>query len=298
MKPLEILTTLASSAGGTRTLPSLPDAILDSPAFAMPCRLGEEQVVLRPVSVVPEKSEMLALSVAFAEEPHVLRIARSPRFQELEKIWESLADVPEPLLLALVEKELGSLFQLLENAVRRQLKLIGIAAPDSSDARTLFAQVADITFSLTRSATVTAAIGNIRNLDLAHETIRSVKLPALTEYAAFSLTLTELSGLSIGDVVLVPEIATVPARIVVDGRFVVDSNGVSRYNAGDLVHVFDATAKDITLGEMFDAAEAPRILEATPSGPLTLIVGGRTVSAGRLDRLGDQTAFVVETPKS
>ena len=89
---------------------------------------------------------------------------------------------------------------------------------------------------------------------------------------------------------------TVPARIVVDGRFALDANGVSRYNAGDLVHVFDATAKDITLGELFDAAESPRAIEATPSGVLRLVDEGKTLAVGRLDRLGDQSAFIVETP--
>ena len=143
---------------------------------------------------------------------------------------------------------------------------------------------------------MTAAFGNLRNLDLTHESIRSVTLPALTEYAAFSLTSSEASGLSIGDAVLLPEMGTVPVRLVVDGRFVVDANGVTRYNAGDLVHVFDATAKDITLGELFDAAETPRTVETTPSGELRLVADGKTLAVGRLDRLGDQSAFIVETP--
>ena len=88
---------------------------------------------------------------------------------------------------------------------------------------------------------------------------------------------------------------TVPARIVVDGRFALDANGVSRYNAGDIAHVFDATAKDITLGELFDAAETPRAVEATPSGTLRLVDRNKTMAVGRLDRLGDQPALIVET---
>ena len=288
MKPFEILSALPQWSG------LAPDAIVDLPAFALPCRLGDESATL--VLGAKHPADTIRLSIRLEDEPHVLSLARSPRFKELDAIWDSRADVPEPILLALVEKDAGPLLQLVENAVRRQLKLVGLAEAESPDAPVFFAQVEDIVFSLTRSATVTAAIGNLRNLDLTHESIRSVTLPSLTEYAAFSLTSSEASGLSIGDAVLLPEMGTVPARIVVDGRFALDANGVSRYNAGDLVHVFEATAKDITLGELFDAAEAPRTVEAAPSGALRLVADGKTLAVGRLDRLGDQSAFIVESP--
>ena len=288
MKPFEILSSLSQWSG------LKPDAIVDLPAFALPCRLGDESATL--VLGATHPADTISLSIRLEDEPHVLSLARSPRFKELDAIWDSRTDVPEPILLALVEKDVGPLLQLVENAVRRQLKLVGLAEAESPDAPVFFAQVEDIVFSLTRSATVTAAIGNLRNLDLTHESIRSVTLPSLTEYAAFSLTSLEASGLSIGDAVLLPEMGTVPVRLVVDGRFVVDANGVTRYNAGDLVHVFDATAKDITLGELFDAAEAPRAIETTPSGELRLVADGKTLAVGRLDRLGDQSAFIVETP--
>ena len=287
MKPFEILSSLPQWSG------LKPDAIVDLPAFALPCRLGDESATL--VLGATHPAETIRLSIRLEDEPHVLSLARSPRFKELDAIWDSRAAVPEPILLALVEKDVGPLLQLVENAVRRQLKLVGLAEADSSDARTLFAQVADINFSLTRSATVTAAIGNLRNLDLTHESIRSVTLPALTEYAAFSLTSSDVSGLSIGDAVLLPEMGTVPARIVVDGRFALDANGVSRYNAGDLVYVVDAATKEFTLGELFDAAETPRTVETTPSGALRLVAEGKTLAVGRLDRLGDQSAFIVES---
>ena len=290
MKPFEILSALPQWSGLG------PDAIVDLPAFALPCRLGDESATL--VLGATHPADTIRLSIRLEDEPHVLSLARSPRFKELDAIWDSRADVPEPILLALVEKDVGPLLQLVENAVRRQLKLVGLAEAESPDAPVFFAQVEDIVFSLTRSATVTAAIGNLRNLDLTHESIRSVTLPSLTEYAAFSLTSSEASGLSIGDAVLLPEMGTVPVRLVVDGRFAVDANGVTRYNAGDLVHVFDATAKDITLGELFDAAEAPRAIETTPSGELRLVADGKTLAVGRLDRLGDQSAFIVETPAS
>ena len=253
MKPFEILSSLPQWSG------LRSDAIVDLPAFALPCRLGDESATLLLGAMHP--ADTISLSIRLEDEPHVLSLARSPRFKDLDVIWDSRADVPEPILLALVEKDAGPLLQLVENAVRRQLKLVGLAEAESSDAPMLFAQVEDVVFSLTRSATVTAALGNLRNLDFMHESIRSVTLPALTEYAAFSLTSSEASGLSIGDAVLLPEMGTVPARLVVDGRFAVDANGVTRYNAGDLVHVFDATAKDF--GEGFYARRTVRCCRNT-----------------------------------
>ena len=60
-------------------------------------------------------------------------------------------------------------------------------------------------------------------------------------------------------------------------------------------HVVDALPKDVTLGEVFDAAESPRAVEAGPSGGLRLMVKGKCLAVGRLDSLADQPAFVVES---
>ena len=287
MKPFEIVSSLPQWSGLG------PDAIVDSPAFAMPCRLGDESVTLTLGATHP--SDTIGLSILLENEPHVLALARSPRFKDLDAIWDSRADVPEPILLALVEKDAGPLLQLVENATRRQLRLVGLAASDSPDARTVYAQVADITFTLTRSATVTAAIGNLRNLNLAHESIRSVVLSAVAEYAAFALAPSDAAGLVVGDAVLLPEMGTAPARLVVDGRFALDEGGVSRYDAGELVHVVDATPRDVRLGELFDAVETPSAVEARPSGSLVLVGKGGPLAVGRLSRLSDQPAFVVES---
>lgn len=288
MKPFEILSSLSKwSRLGS-------DAIVDSPAFAMPCRLGEESVTLVLGAMRP--AETIGLSVQLDDEPHVLSLARSPRFKELDAVWDSRAEVPEPILLALVEKDAGPLLQLVENAVRRRLRLVGLAPSDAADAQTLYAQVADVVFALTRTATVTSAIGNLRNLDLSHESIRSAVLPAVTEYAAFSLAPSDAAELQVGDAVLLPELGTVPARIVVDRRFVMDESGVSRYDAGELVHAVDAVPRDVTLGELFDAADAPRAVESNPSGALRLVLKGKALAVGHLDKLADQSAFIVESP--
>ena len=299
MRPLEILSALPQWAKAK------PDAILDSPAFAMQCRLGDDTVVLRKPQVEPAESEMLALSVAFGDEPHTLRFARSPRFPDLDKMWDSRADVPDAILLATVEKECGSLFQMLENAVRKQMRLVGLEdvshgvaeSPSIAFEVVLPAdQTQDcLTVVLTRSATVVSALGALRNLDLSHESIRSLALDSEMEYAAFAMQNDDFASIASGDAVLLPEIGSVEPKLVVGGRFVLDANGVAPYAEDALVHVRAAEIRPVSLGEVFDAVETPIARPAAAiEAQLRLARNGRKVAEGRLDRLGDQFAFVVE----
>ena len=158
MKPLEILSALPKWANAA------PESLLESPAWAMPCRLGDASATLRAAEVRP--GESLDLAVLLDGERHLLSIADSPRFADLHALWATRAEVPEPILLALVEKECGVLLQLVENAVRRQLKVEGLAS-DGPDERTIFMQVEDVVFGLTRSPVVEAALGQLRFVDTA-----------------------------------------------------------------------------------------------------------------------------------
>ena len=298
MRSLEILQTLPKWAKAR------PGEVLDSPAFAMPCRLGDESVTLR--SEVFEATDTLDLAVLFGDEPHTLRLARTPRFAELDKIWECRANVPEPIVLALAEKDCGALFQLLENVVRRQFKIVSIASAggDKTSSSCGF-RVEDVFFSLSRSDTVVAALGNIRHLDLSHPSLRAETLPVETEYAAFALPTADLAALAVGDTLLLPEIGSVPARLVVDGRFVVDGNGVSPFANDGRCRVVAVEPRTVTLGELFDAAEGSAAEGASAEvgvppaqTPLRLVLSGKEIALGRLDRLGDQPAFVVESTGS
>ncbi len=286
MKPFEILSALPAWSGAS------PDAIVDSPAFALPCRLGDETTSLSLGATRP--ADALRLSVLLEDEPHVLGIARNPKFSELDAIWDSRAEVPEAILLALAERELGAVFQLVENAVRRQLKLVGIS-PDPCVETDLCAQVDDVVFTLTRSKTVVAAFGNLRNIDLTHESVRSATLPCEAEYAAFALGAADLAAITPGDCLMLPEIGTLRPKLIVDGRFALDESGVVQSSSDDLVKVRDAQAGEITLGEVLDATETPRTTPSVPPAGIRLVKGGKTIAFGRLDTLGDQNAFLVET---
>ena len=286
MKPHEILSMLPQWADAA------PEALLDSPAWAMPCRLGEDSAALRAADVRP--GDTLDLAVLFDGERHVLSIADSPRFADVHALWPSRADVPEPILLALVEKECGSLLQLGENAVRRQLKIEGLA-PDGPDGRTLFAQVNDVVFGLTRSPTVEAAFGQLRFIDCAHQAVRDTVLPCETELAAFTLPAADLASLAVGDALLLPEVGTVPPRLVVDGRFAVDENGVLPFKDDGRLRVVGAQARTLTLGELFDRAQNPAAEESAAPAQLCLVASGRAAARGRLERLASHPAFVVES---
>ena len=292
MKSLEIISSLPQWAKAS------PSAILDSPAFMMPCRIGDETSELRHAQVEPAESESLALSVEFGGEPHDLLVARSPRFAELDKVWDSRSELPEPILVALVEKECGPLFQMLENVVRKQMRLVGVKKGGSEEAEAsayLSLQASDIAFSLTRSRTVVSVLGTLRNLDLSHESIRSQTLPAECEYAAFATSEADLATLAPGDAVLVQEVCTVAPKLVVDGRFVMDANGVAPVEKDALVHVRAAEGREVSLGEAFDAVETPPALPPAEQGAqLKLVKDGRIVASGRLDKLADQLAFIVE----
>ena len=288
MKPLEILSAIP------KWKDAAPGQIVDSPAFAMSCRLGETPETLRLGAV--EVGDALDLSVVFGDEPHVLRLARSPRFKELDGIWDSRADMPEPILLALAEKDCGEFFQMLENAVRRQMRLAGLApAGEVSGGGMLFAQVADVTFALTRSDAVVSAFGSLRNLDLSHPSFREETLLAETEYAAFALSAANLTSLAVGDALLLPEIGSIPPRLVVDGRFAVDEKGVSPFADDGRCRILAAEPRVVSLGELFDAAENPRRPEGDAPSQLRLVQNGRTLVNGRLDKVGDQNAFLVES---
>ena len=285
MKPHEILSMLPQWAKAS------PESLLDSPAWAMPVRLGDAAATLRKVDVQP--CDTLDLVVLLDGDRHLLSIADSPRFADLHALWSSRAEVPETILLALVERECGGLLQLVENAVRRQLKVEGLSS-DGPDAQTLFAQVEDVVFGLARSSAVVTALGQLRFIDCSHEAVRGEALTCETELSSFVLSAADLASLVVGDALLLPEVGTVPPRLVVDGRFLVDENGVAPFRDDGRLRVVVAEPRDMTLGELFDRAQSPAAEKGSGPAQLRLVASGKTIAHGRLGQLAGQNAFVVE----
>ena len=101
-----------------------PAELLSSPAWAMRVRWGDDEVLLRISDNRPR--DIVALKIALDGEEHFLGIGQRDAFPDLSALWSRKDEIPQTLVLALVEKECGKLLQLIENAVRRQLTVIGL----------------------------------------------------------------------------------------------------------------------------------------------------------------------------
>ena len=301
MKPINVLSALPKWAGAA------PREIISSPAWAMPCKLGETRCTMRLGAVRP--ADTLKLSVKLESESHVLGIAISPAFPELQSVWPSRADVPTPILLALVEKECGPLLQLIENAVRRQLKIEGMKADapeqdetsEGEDESLAFdvsePSIPTTTFTLTMSPAVEEALGQLRYIDAGDPSIRKDVFAAETEYASFAIPEADISSLAPGDALLLPEIGTMKPRIVIEKCLVASENGVGAWTDTDLPRICSAGESEISVGDILDmAGDSASALPPQPpeNTPLKLVRSGKALVYGHLGRIGEQFAFVVE----
>ena len=294
MKPLEILSSLPQWAKAT------PATILASPAWTLPCRLGDESCSMRLDAPVP--AETLDILIRLGDDEHVLGIVDTPSLTELHAIWAVRADVPQPILLALIEKECGPLLQLLENAARRQLKVIEFAQ-GRSEAKTVCSRVFSaagdlISFTLTLSPALAETLGQLRFIDASHPSVRETVLSAEVEVASFALGASEIAGLAPGDALLLPEVDTIPQRMIVDGRFAASGGDVIAWRDEGLLRVLAGETGEITLGALLDAAagnaDALTLSKPAENAPLRLSQSGNILATGRLGSVGAQRAFVVD----
>jgi len=304
MKPSDILSSLPGWADAT------PGQILSSPAWALPCRFGDTAGVLRLDAVRP--ADTLDLRIAFENEEHVLGIADSPLFGELHAVWPSRADVPEPILLALVEKECASLLQLVENAARRQLRIVSpvrdAAAGDDSWAARVVANGNDLAvFTLSRSPALEAALGQLRHVDVSHPSVRERALSAEVELASFSLNAGETP--ETGDALLLPELdlasGAASVRVVAEGLFSAQAaTGVTAWQDDGRCRLLRAERAVVPFGVLADfasgqvsweeSAELAALGAISEGLEVSLVLRGRHLAAGRLVRLGDRTAMQID----
>ena len=290
MKPSDILAALPKWANATS------ESIVVSPAWAMPCRFGETQCTMKLDALRP--ADTLDIAITLESEEVVLSIVDTPRFQDLHRLWATRADIPAPVLLALVEKECFSLLQLVENATRRQLKIVGLAesVPEDRFCARLSSEKGDIlSFALTATPSLVRTFGRMTFIDPSHPSVRDTVLPSIAEIAAFVLPTADISSLAVGDALLLPEVGTIAPRLIVDGRFIVDENGVAPYKDDGMILVVDAETRTVTLGEVLDLAANPSTPKTPAPRTLRIEASGRTIASGRLDRIAGQNAFIVES---
>ena len=260
-------------------------AVFGRKAWAMPVGYAGNDATL--VKDATRERDVIGLEIRFDAERHFLGLAVSDAYPELSKVWTERTKLPDEIVLALVEKECGGLFQTLENAARRQVSGIGLADREAAKAENAKAQAFALKddsgetvcdFSLSMSSALLAEFGRVENLDAGHESIRALTRPAHAEYAAFSLTETELKGLAVGDCLLLPEIGTEQPKWVTETP------------DDDLVHVLSAATTELAFGDFADDS----LPEPPAASTLVLVRKGRAIAEGRLQPLGVQSAFAVE----
>ena len=284
----------------------------------MPCRLGaEEGHLVSDGALLP--ADPLRLAVRFADDPATLALADSPLFPELHALWSARAGVPEPVLLALVEKECGPLFQLLENAAGRQLAVDGLAGGEAVDGKPFSLRRATgeglCSFALSLPPAVLESFGALRNVDVSHPSVRDAVFPAVVQLAAPTLSSADLESVAPGDHLLLPEVEPPPeggpagsgpscpgAVLIVDGRLAAGAAGIAPWSDPGVLRVVLSDPTTATFGDLADLAAGSidhsslvsRLSSLREGSALALLRGPATLATGRLSSVGRQMSFDVE----
>ena len=313
MNSLDILSALPPFRGWSSA------EVLASPAWAMPCRLGSEDGRLVAEGAL-QPADPLRLAVRFADAPATLALADSPIFPELHALWSSRAEVPAPILLALVEKECGPLLQLLENAAGRQLAVDGLADGETADGKAFALRRATgeelCSFALTLPPAVLESFGALRNLDTAHPSVRELALPAVLQIAAPVLSSADLESLAPGDHLLLPEVTPPPAdspdgqapscpeaTLIVSGLLAAAPAGLAPWADPGTLRVVLSDPATLPLGDLLDLASGAidhsslvtRHSSLREGAALALLRGPATLASGRLGAVAAQPSFEIET---
>ena len=277
MNAFEILKTWPELAEAS------PEDLFSHPAWAMPCQWGDERCVLRKSAAKPR--DVIGLAIALDDDAHFLGIGNRESFPDLHELWARKADLPGALVLALVEKECGDLLQLIENAVRRQVRVSGLDDPVKRAGAIAFEVVSlkdggvKSSFVLDVRPSTVRTFGQLRFIDVRHESVRGLERPARAVYCAFDLPGTDAAGIAAGDYLLMPEL---DAGIAGEWRREIPCDGMYRIvSRGETMMPFAAFA-DGALPPL----PAPSLLE--------LRRGGEVVARGRFGSLCSKSAFVVE----
>ena len=311
MNPLDLLSSLPPFRDWS------PADVLASPAWSMPCRLGsEEGRLVCDGALLP--ADPLRLAVRFADDPATLALADSPLFPELHALWSARAEVPAPVLLALVEKECGPLLQLLENAAGRQLAVDGLADGDAGGGKAFALRRATgeelCSFALSLPPAVLESFGALRNLDVAHASIRDASFPAVVQLAAPTLSSADLESVAPGDHLLLPEVEAAEgsdgpapscpnAVLIVDGRLAAGAAGIAPWSDPGVLRVVLTDPAAVSFGDLADLAAAEddhssfviRHSSLREGAALALLRGPATLASGRLSTVASQYSFSIES---
>ena len=255
--------------------------VLASPAWRLNASYGGWRATVKLVPP-PAVVDALWLDVRFDDEPHRLGILDCEGFFDLHRLWSRRNELPPEVLLALVEKECGTVLQLVEDAFRRQLTIVGLsdcaAAEDVSsfDVDVPGRELGSLGFLLDLSKSMEIDLGRFENVDVAHETIRTMTRPVEIVCAHLDLMPDDLRGLAVGDCLLLPEAAAPTWQL--------------EEPAAASVRILAEEPGEVTFAALADEALAAPTMPTA----LRLTVGTRTLAHGVRTRLGAVSALRVE----
>ena len=179
--------------------------VLASPAWRLETQFdGKDARLVRVDSLAADAT--VVLDVRLDDEPHVLAIEPTPLFPDLSLLKGRFADLPREVLLALVEKECGALFQFVEEIAKRRLAIVGLSAsPVPETAFVLSGEGGEARFALDLSAEMEQRLGVLANLDVTHPSIRNLTREAFACHGEWTLADAELAALAVGDCLVLDE---------------------------------------------------------------------------------------------
>lgn len=253
------------------------EGIFQSPAWRLPVVYEGTPGVLVKAEGVP--TDVLPLALTFDGEASVLGLVDSPYYPDLHLLWARRRELPPEVLLALVEKECGALFQMLEDATKKLVSVKGLAdaAVRADDAALTFVRPdgQQMSFTLGITPSVLARFGTLDNLDVAHVAMRSMTRSARAVYAELALTADEVAALA------------------VDDRFVLPPPEVARWRfvlpADETVRICASEEGALQFAQVVDETLPP----VPPPCEVTVFQGARVIATGRVGSLGRQQAVRV-----
>lgn len=250
--------------------------LLASPAWRMFVDIGDGEGVLTRTEIAADE---LLLKITLDERPCVLGLADSAAFPDLHLLWARRGELPDVVVLALVEKEAGRVLEAVERLVRKELRLVGVASEGEKAQRTAFrleGAGAVFGFSLVLSPEIEGRLGVRANLDPDHETVRSLARAARVCYAAVEVPEGDLASVAPGDLLLAD---TGSPRWITD------------LPADEALYVCSSDETSLTFARLADDDLPP----LPAPGALTLFRRGRPFAAAEMSSVGDAAAVRVVT---
>jgi len=250
--------------------------ILASPAWRLEtCYDGKPAAVKRACE--DTDAGRISLSVRFDDEPRTVTFAPSPLFPDLWVLRDRLGALPPEVLLALVEKECGSLFQFFEDVSRQSFSIGGLSdEPATGCAFKLETEDGEVVYTVDLSPMMEQHLGQISNLDVTHESIRSLTREATAVHAVLEMSDAEVATLAAGDCLVLPPGAAPAWEIELP------SDGFLRLVASEKRMVTFAEIADGTLGPV------------PPVEKVDVVFKGRVLATGVFATLGEARAVRIE----